>query len=252
MKFAKTFLSLAAVLFLGGCVGPFISQADKDALATVMLANPPPGAGRYWRECVRAYQDRQPCTEDLRIDREAASMGKAEAERRAFERMAETQRIKRANDQATVAAAAAAVTQSIANRNAAAAQNAGNRGTQTAPAVSSPTPGTAIAAQQPSVQKGASNVSNVAACLTLENRPSAISTQSLVNTCNYSIEATWCFEGGSPSDSCSRGFRNLWTIRAGATYPLQSKTITQLKVGACRGPNTLKTTGPLTYDCAER
>lgn len=93
---------------------------------------------------------------------------------------------------------------------------------------------------------------NVNSCLSLENRASAISTQSLVNKCSFAIEATWCFEGGSPSDSCSRGFRNLWTIGAGATYPLQSKTITQLKVGACRGANTLKVTGPLVFECAVR
>lgn len=80
-------------------------------------------------------------------------------------------------------------------------------------------------------------------CINVEERASAISTRSIINKCSYKIELAWCFEGGGSSDDCVRGFRNLWTLGSGATYPIQGKNVTKVRYAACKGANSLTLRG---------
>lgn len=88
---------------------------------------------------------------------------------------------------------------------------------------------------------------DMAHCMRLERSSSGGA--ALANHCGVTVEATWCTEGGNAGDDCSRGFRNLWTIGAGRSYPVQGRP-TRVRWGACRGANTLRGTGELLkYRC---
>ena len=90
---------------------------------------------------------------------------------------------------------------------------------------------------------------SVSACIAIEYRSSAISTQSMVNKCSHPIELTWCFEGGSAADSCDNGYKNLWTLGPGAAYPIQGPNVTRARYGACKGKNTLRNLGGFNFQC---
>jgi cytochrome c len=103
---------------------------------------------------------------------------------------------------------------------------------------------------QPATTSGRGGGEDAAACLKFESKSSAIASYSLVNHCPFAVEAAWCFEGGSPGDSCQRGYRNLWTIGARGSYPIQGKNISGVRWGACKGRNTFRgQTGSTNYTC---
>lgn len=66
-----------------------------------------------------------------------------------------------------------------------------------------------------------------------------VSGRALKNTCNETVEATWCYGSG-----CR--YNNSWTVHPGQEMPLESASSTDayVRYDACRGANSIKSTNP--------
>jgi hypothetical protein len=250
MKSAQMLLCVAALVLLGGCIGPFRSQEAKNALTAKMLANPPPGAGRYWRECVILFQDTQPCTEDLRIDREEASMGTELARRRALERAAEAESQRKQRDSEEVNAALAQLGSTLGG---AQAKNAPRpQGQSNQPAQNSPM----TMGQNPSINNttvAGTNSESAMQCVSI-SRPTPDGWARIRNVCTKVITVRWCYTESTDCKNGTWGYTNAANISAGGAISA-STFIGQagkhgLAYAACTGRDVnIQETGPKTFIC---
>jgi hypothetical protein len=70
----------------------------------------------------------------------------------------------------------------------------------------------------------------------------------LRNNCDYTIEVTWCVEGGSYGYDCNGSYRGTWTLSGYGFYPHFGGD-KYVRYAACKGANTIAETDGYSVFC---